>query len=246
MKPTLKTWLSGLFLLVFFTGTGSLLILSGRSNYETDCKDVQISIPGKHQFIEEEEIRRALSTCYGVIVGERLEDLDLNRMENILDLRPAIKKSEAWVTRDGVLHIEIRQRDPVMKVVDGKGNGYYADADGIVFPLSKIYEADVPEIRCEQAKGLSIQWLTDAIDLVHYLSRNEKWSSRIIAYGVAENDDFILFSEQERIIFGDFKNRSRKLDYLDKYFTRIQPRGEEYKLVNLKYKGQIICRKKDM
>ncbi len=246
MKPSLKNWLYGLFLLVFFTGMGSLLVLSGRANREIDCKDIQISIAGKHMFIEEEEIRKTISSYYGVIVGERLEDLDLNRIENILDLKPAIKKSEAWVTKDGVLHIDIDQRDPVLKVMDGKGNGYYADIDGIVFPLSPLYEAEVPQIQCTQAKGLSIQWLTDAIDLVHYISRSDKWKDRIIGYGVAENDDFILFSDQERIIFGDFKDRERKLAYLDKYFTRIQPRGEEYKIVNLKYKGQIICRKKDM
>lgn len=90
------------------------------------------------------------------------------------------------------------------------------------------------------------EWLLAAIDFVHKMSRDDHWNSRIVSYSVANNDDFILHSEKEEIIFGDFRDIDRKLRYLDKYFTKIQPREDGYKIVNIKYKGQIICRKKDM
>ncbi len=245
MKLTLKSWLCSLFVLVFTTGIGALLVLTQRESHELACKTIEVSIPGEMRFVNEEEVLGSLSS-YGIIIGERLCDIDLARIENILNVKPSVKQSEAWVTQDGVLHIAVYQREPVLKIVDKKGRGYYADAEGIVFPLSTSFDAQVPQILCSTSKGMSIHWLTQAISLVNYISGSEKWNSRIISYSIAENNDFILHSDKEQIIFGDFKDRERKFSYLDKYFTKIQPREEGYKIVNLKYNGQIICRKKDM
>ncbi len=246
MKFTLKTWLCYLFVLVFFTGIGALLVLSQRESHELACKNIEVSIPGELHFVNTEDILNSLSSSYGVLIGERLCDINLGRIENILNIKPSVRQSEAWVTKDGVLHVAVYQREPVVKIVDKKGRGYYADAEGIVFPLSPVYDASVPQILSSTAKGMSIQWLTQAISLVNYISGSDRWNSRIISYSIAENNDFILHSDKEQIIFGDFNDRDRKFSYLDEYFTKIQPREDGYKIVNLKYKGQIICRKKDM
>ncbi len=246
MKTSLKNWLYSLLILTALAGTGVLLVLTGRENAVIDCNSVDVQLPGEQCFITQADVLEYLEGGYGVVIGKRIQDIDLQHVEEILNIRPSIEKSEAWVTKDGTLHITVYQRTPVLKVLNDKGKGYYADAEGIIFPLSEHYDADVPVILCPTNKGLSIRWLTDAIALVHHLSHNPKWADMIKGYGVAENDDFILFSEKERIIFGDFNDRDKKLSRLDKYFSQIQPRGDEYKIVNLKYKGQIICRKKDM
>ena len=246
MKLSLKNWFYSLLLLTALAGTGVMIAVTGRENAVIDCNSVEVQLPGEQCFITQADVADYLEGGYEVVIGKRIQDIDLQRIEEILDIRPSIKKSEAWVTRDGTLHITVYQRTPVLKILDDKGKGCYADAEGIVFPLSGHYDADVPVILCPTDKALSIRWLTEAIDLVHYLSHNPRWADTIKGYGVAENNDFILLSEKERIIFGDFNDRDMKLARLDRYFSRIQPRANEYKTVNLKYKGQIICRKKDM
>ena len=246
MKRRLKNILYIVALTVFLVGTGLLLHFSGKYNHSIACNKIEMSISENHKFISEETCTNNLKRAYGVIIGERLEDLDLFRIESILELNLAIENCEAWVTKDGVLHIEIQQREPVMKVMDKKANAYYVDREGIIFPVSEDYEADVPVILCDTAKGMNQEWLTEAIALVYELSNSEKWKSRINRYSVDENNDLLLHSDKEKIIFGDLKNKERKLAYLDKYYSEIRPLDKEYKVVNLKYKGQIICRKKTM
>ena len=246
MKRRLKIILNIVALTVFVVGTGLLLHFSGKYNHSIACNKIEMSISENHKFISEETCTNNLKRAYGVIIGERLEDLDLFRIESILELNLAIENCEAWVAKDGVLHIEIQQREPVMKVMDKKANAYYVDREGIIFPVSEDYEADVPVILCDTAKGMNQEWLTEAIALVYELSNSEKWKSRINSYSVDENNDLLLHSDKEKIIFGDLKNKERKLAYLDKYYSKIRPLDKEYKVVNLKYKGQIICRKKTM
>ena len=246
MKRTLKIISSVLALCVFFVGTGVLIYLSDKKDRSIACNKIDISISEKHRFISEEDILNRLRSAYGVIIGERVKELDLYRIESILELNLAIKNCEAWTTKDGILHIDIEQREPVMKVMDRKKNAYYVDKDGIIFPVTEDYEAQVPVILCDTAKGMNQDWLSAAIDLVYELSSSAKWKERIVSYSVEENNDFVLHSDKEKIIFGDFKDKKRKLAYLDKYYSEIRPLDKEYKVVNLKYKGQIICRKKTL
>ena len=246
MRKAFKIGLWTLTLLVYFTGMGGLLYITQKNDCQLACNNISVKIKGPHHFVSEEGIADFIERKCGNLIGERLANIDLYGIESAIGRLNAVEDSEAWVTKDGTLHIEVEQRDPVIKILDSDKEGYYVDIHGISFPLSKSYEAEVPVIRCKKAKGMDREWLLAAIDFVHKMSRDDHWNSRIVSYSVANNDDFILHSEKEEIIFGDFRDIDRKLRYLDKYFTKIQPREDGYKRVNIKYKGQIICRKKDM
>ena len=246
MKKALKIGLEIASILVLTAGMVSSLILSHEKDYKLACSDISVDIPGKHEFLDKDDVMKLLKNNYGVIIGERLNKIDLFKIETIVKTRSSVKECEAWVTKDCILHIQIIQREPVLKIQDKKGNGYYSDKDGIVFPLSDKYEAEVPIIRCNTAKGMDREWLNDALDFVQMISSSPKWNSIIKAYIVADNDDFILLSDEEKIIFGDFSDFKEKMNKLDRFYTQIKPVKSEYKIVNLKYKGQIVCRKKDM
>ena len=56
-----------------------------------------------------------------------------------------VRDCEAWLTDDGVLHVQLCQRQPVVRFDDGT-NGYYADATGFVFPLQARGSVDVPVV----------------------------------------------------------------------------------------------------
>lgn len=246
MKQSLKISLYTLSFLIFFTGMGGLLVLTSGDEHSVACNDISIKINGPHHFISEDDITKSIHRNHATIIGERISEIDLFSLESSLKLNQAIYDAQAWTTKDGTLHIEITQREPVLKILDSHGEGYYSDEDGIIFPLSKHYDAEVPVIRCSKSKGMDQEWFVNALSLVKLLSRKDKWNERIFSYSVLENEDFVLHGEKEKIILGDFSDIDRKLRYLDEYFTKIKPLGNEYKLVNLKYNGQIICRKKDI
>lgn len=243
MKKVLTYTLYILAFLLFFGWMAALLVLTDREKQLLDCNAIDITVSGEDEFVSTEDVQKVLDRLEEYI-GQRLYSIDLYRIESALNAQEAIAESQAWITRNGLLHVDVRQRKPVLMVTNGKGEGYYADIDGNIFSCKSDYKADVPEIECKLVRGMDQEWLKQAIALVYRLSQDEVWHERINSYSIAENDDLILHSQNEKFIFGDFSEVDRKLRYIDRYFTRISPLDEGYRTVNVKYKGHILCRKK--
>lgn len=241
MKKAVSTVLTVIFFLVFFAGMGVLLHFSKQEVHGIACKELQVSIPGPHQFLTEEDVRGFVDNFYGIYVGQRLEDVGIGSIEKMLLTKAQVRDADVWITDDGVLHVEVIQRDPVMRLEKG-GKGCYADRDGNLFPLCDNYTADVPVINCDPMLGADPKWLSQTIALVRKISESPVWSKRLSAFEVADNGDIVLIGEDLRIVYGDFSESARKFAAMEKYFSSIAPR-RDYNSVNVKYKGQIICRK---
>ncbi|MGM9790929.1 MAG: cell division protein FtsQ/DivIB [Candidatus Cryptobacteroides sp.] len=245
MKRAVRITLQSLFFLVFLTGMGTLLYLSAQKRHRISCSELRVNIVDGEKFVSAQQIDAFILRSYGVCRGERIDSIGLDRIERLICSRDEVKGCEAWVTDDGVLHVDVLQRTPVMRF-NKNGEGYYVDAEGYVFPLGDNYEAPVPVIDSDLKKGFDSDWLHSAIALVTRMSASPVWKDRIVGYEVDGSGDFILRSEQTCFIWGDFADGARKLSYLEKYYDRILPRcsaDDTYTTVNLKYKGQIICRK---
>ena len=242
MKRAVRITLQSLFFLVFFAGMGALLLLSARQRHEISCSEVRVNVVGGEKFVTAEGISAFIDRAYGTCRGVRIDSLGLDRIERLVCGKDEVAGCEAWVTDDGVLHVDVTQRTPVMRF-NRKGEGYYVDAEGYLFPLSDIYEAPVPVIDSDLKKGFDSDWLMGAIKMVSTISSSPVWKDRIVGYELGNDGDFVLRSEHTRFIWGDFSESERKFSYLEKYFKRVLPTQQDYKTVNLKYKGQIICRK---
>lgn len=244
MKKAVRITLTSLFFLVFFAGMGVLLHFAKAERHGISCRELQISIPGPHQFITEDEVRYSIDQFYGTYIGQRVEEVNLASIEKMLKTKAPVRNAEVWITDDGILHAQVFQRDPILRF-DYKGNGYYTDREGNIFPLSGEYVADVPVISCDPKLGFDKEWLTQTIRLVRKISGSNVWSKRISGYSVLPGGDFVLEGDELRIIYGDFGESDRKFAAMEKYFSTIAPLHAEnpYHTVNVKYKGQIICRK---
>ena len=101
--------------------------VAGReSRADLRCTDVVIEITDsvENSFVSVTDINRYLDREYGAYIGEPLDSLDLTRIEKIIDGRSAVMKSEAFVTRDGLLHIKVCQRKPIVRF-QVQGGGQY-------------------------------------------------------------------------------------------------------------------------
>ena len=236
-------------LLLLLAGLG---LIAGRACAERSrvlCNALDVQIKDKFEFVTEEDVRGFLDKKYGTYIGVRLDSLDLDRMERMLEQKSVVLKSEAWTTPDGVLHVSITQRPPVLRFKRGD-LGFYMDKNGLVFPLHKDYTADVPLIegaipRLEN--GENAEWAKGIIALMDYIRSSRQWKDRITGVSVnsAGDIEFRTADGKERFIFGRPDDLENKFGRMNKYYSHILPaKGEGfYKSVNLKYNKQIICRK---
>ncbi|MBO6168839.1 MAG: cell division protein FtsQ/DivIB [Bacteroidales bacterium] len=236
--------------LALLTAVFGLLVGCGRSERaKVLCNALDVQIKDKYEFVTQEDIRSFLDRRYGPYIGVRLDSLDLGRMEQMLEEKSVVMESEAWTTRDGVLHISIVQRAPALRFQRGD-QGFYIDDTGFVFPLHSSYTADVPLIEGnipQLEDGQNSEWSKGILELMKYIHNSKQWKDQIenVSVDSAGDLEFKTTQGKERFIFGYPDDIQAKFGRLAKYYSHVRPSKDEgyYKSVNLKYNNQIICRK---
>lgn len=219
--------------------------------------NVVIADSSINRFVSKADVKKFLDKEYGEYVGMLLDSIDLAKVEKIIDGRSAVNKSEAYTTRDGMLNVKVTQRTPVVRFQKSDG-GFYADAEGFLFPLQSSYasrvqviDGDIPlkansgykgEITDEKERA----WLGKVIDLVNYMENSRTWKDKIVQITVCDGGELIMVPREgtERFHFGQPDEIQEKFRKMEKYYTAVVPaKGEkEYSVVNLEYDGQIVCR----
>lgn len=258
-----KAWKYAVAALIIAVLAGILAVSSreGRKERrELTCAGIKVEIldRGGVSFVSESDVKEYITRGYENCTGKRIDEIDLSRIEEILDGKSAILKSEAYTTRDGILHVLISQRIPVVRLMSDRG-GWYADADGYLFPLQKNYTSRVPIVdgsiplsisggfKGKLASASERQWLDGVLDLVDFLSGNRRWNDAIAQIHVGDNGHLVIVPRKgrERFYMGRPEEFGRKFAKIEDYYRYIVPeKGQDaYSYVNVSFDGQIVCRK---
>lgn len=233
-----------------------LILISGaerRARHLMTCNGVRVEYTDDFRFITEQDIKNCLDTKYGAYIGQRLDSIRLDRIEEILSTQSAILSSEAYTADDSLLYIKVTQRKPVVRFQHGS-DGFYADAEGYVFPLQDHYtsqvpviDGEVPGISAEGPSEYSRKWLKDVTEMLEYMSASRVWAENIVQIHVDEKGELTLVPREgrEKFTFGQPDGAQDKFARMEKYYRYIKPSREEgwYGSVNVKYEKQIICKK---
>ena len=117
------------------------------------CEHVEVEFRDSLKFVSAKDVTSWLDRNYGICTGQRLDSLDLHRIEKMLLSRGPIVGCEAWTDDLGVLHIEIWQRRPVLRF--SYGAGYGTENDVWYKATSELEpEAMVAELRAQGVAGI--------------------------------------------------------------------------------------------
>lgn len=223
------------------------------------CKRIEVNITDSTDihFTTSKEIKTYLEKEYGRCVGMLLDSIDLREIERLVDNKSAVLKSQVYTTKDSTLHIEISQRKPIARFQNGQ-KGFYADSDGYIFPLQSSYashvqiiDGDIPVNVADGHKGEvenpdEKEWLLDMIELIKFIENNKEWKRLVVQIHVRKKDELILIPREgdEKFTFGYPDDIEEKFDKIKKYYTAIVAKKGTgyYKSVDLRFKGQIICK----
>ena len=209
-----------------------------------------------NNFIGEDDVKKQILKGYGnSIRGVLIKNLSLLNLEEVVETDPFVKKANVFVDANNNLHIDVEQRQPVLRIIDNSGNNYYLDDKGIKMPTSKLYSA-----RVVVATGNIPPYTTDFLHKENYALSNLFQLNHLI-----ESDDFLrsLVSQihidrqgdilmipivgNQKILLGDLSNIEHKMENLKKFYQKVMPveGWRKYSLINLKYKGQVVCKKEN-
>ena len=259
MKRILKYILVSLFAIVLVGCIVASYIAGKESRKPIVCKGIRIEIldSAVNSFVSSADVRRFIDRSYGRIIGEPVDSLDLVKLEHIVDSRSAVRKSQAFVTRDSMLNITVTQRKPVVRFQKRDG-GFYADAEGYIFPLQNTYashvqvvDGNIPLAANSGYKG-SIdrpeekEWFRSVMNVINYMEGSKIWKDKIVQIHVDEKGELILIPRDgdEKFLFGQPNSLVEKFSKMEKYYTTIIPEkgSSRYRSIDVRFEGQIVCK----
>lgn len=210
-----------------------------------------------NKFVTRAEVEKYLKKEYGNYIGQHIDSIDLCKVEKIIDSRSAVFKSEAYTTRDGRLNITLTQRTPIVRFQKSDG-GFYADADGFLFPLQNSYasrvqiiDGDIPLKANSGYKGIvtdseELEWLEKVLKVVDYMEKSAVWKDKIVQITVCDGGELRLVPREGReiFLFGQPVNIEDKFGRMEKYYSHIVPAkgADTYSSISVEYDGQIVCK----
>lgn len=213
-----------------------------------------IPLDGKDKLITESDAKNALLRAFGnTLEGTELEILEVERVEKVLEEDPFVADAEAYVDQANTLHVKIRQRAPVVRVLDYRGGNYYLDENGVKMPPSKHFTARTPVATgniplyaadfMEQKKHA----LKDLLYILQTLREDKFFAGFIQQIHVNNAGEYILtpLIGDQLIMLGDTSRLEEKLDNLKIFYKEGMPYAGwgKYRIINLKYEGQVVARR---
>jgi len=244
-----------------------VLPLTAAKRHEVMCEGIKVKVLDENEsfFIEEGDVLKMLKNRQDAIVGININDIDINELEEILQLHPSIKTANVYRTLQGEVGIKITQRDPILRIINKKGQSFYIDEEGKIMPLSTKYTAHVlvasgninlsySKIKMDQKEKIgdnsvdnSNSLLLDLYKLASYIYHDEFWNAQIEQIYVNKNDiELIPRVGSHVIVLGSIENYEAKFRNLKALYVQGLPRAgwNTYGKINLKYNNQVICTKR--
>lgn len=238
----------------------ALLIVTALTRKKrSDVKEIVVDIThladGQNDLIKEKDIKEILRKSFDANLNEnKVGQLDIARVEKVLERDPFIENAEAFVDAKNNLKVKITQREPICRIIDNNGLNYYLDAKGVQMPLSRYFSARVPVVTGAIAPYISDfldkkkYGLKDIFILVLRLKDDAFFGTFIQQIYVDAGGEFTMIPVlgDQKIRIGTVDDLEDKLQRIKIFYDKAMPYEgwRKYASISVKYRGQIVCKKK--
>src|ERR1700749_3628688 len=126
-KPLLRYILMGLAATVCLGGLIVLMSFIEVKKSEVLCTDVKVYIPGNQYFIDKQEVDRILLINNKPLIGRKMEEINIHELETKLKSNPFIEFAKVYTNMDGIINVEISQRQPILRIINRIDQDFYVD-----------------------------------------------------------------------------------------------------------------------
>ena len=169
--------------------------------------------------------------------------VDMNHIESVINSNGFIKKSEAYVSIDGTLIVELVQRNPIGRIIDDNST-FYIDDQSKIMRTSKLYSSNVPVV-FNFSESFNYDRIYKVCDLVYNDDFLRKHISRVNF--INKNYITLNFRDYEfDIELGENKNIDRKIKNFKAFYHRSinNETLNNYSKINLQFENQVVCSNK--
>lgn len=254
-----RLWRYLLFGFIWAVSLGGLVVLMsfiGVKKSTMVCKKVEVMIPGSQYFIDKEEVDNILGLNSNSLIGRRLENINLHKLEKMLQSNPFVQSARVYADMDGVIVVEISQRKPMLRVINMYGQDFYVDENGLKIPVSPNFTAKVLVANgfIDEPFGIKVDTLhtalaKDVYKTADFIRKDSLWAAQIGQIYVNDQHEIELIPRvgNQRILLGNADSLDVKFKNLLAFYKQALPQvgWDTYKAINIKYSNQVIGIKND-
>lgn len=249
---------AGLFVSLAFTAHESDKIKCGKI-------DIEVDNTSGNFFVTNDDVMDMIHSKGDSLIGRAIISIPIAVYERQITSDPSIKRAEVFTKHNGVFAVKVYQREPILRVMTSYGESFYIDKDGWVMPTSANYTARVPVASgfitenqhrmtrynlIEMSDSLKDRSILDELfQLATFIRNDEFWKAQIQQIRVEPNGELTLIPTvgDHHILLGRTDKMEQKFKKLLLFYRKgLNTTGwDQYSHINLKYKDQVICTKKN-
>lgn len=231
------------------------------------CNAIEISISDDNgnYFIENTDVLQMLNSKGKQPVGKPLHEINTALLETIINSNPYVANAEVFSTVDGKLHINIKQRNPVLRIINSEGENFYVDENAYLMPVSDKYTPDVIVANGNINERYTRRKIDEKVfvtndtankkliieqlfSIAKFLQHDSLANDLFTQIYVNENSELELIPRigDQKILIGDAGDFNKKIEKLLVFYKKgLNKTGwTQYCTINLKYENQVVCTKK--
>ncbi len=244
-----------LLLLILLVFLWSKLNFTGKNRMISEI-NVQIEADTNCQFLNPQEVTKAIETKFGSPIGKSAAEISLTKIEQVLSAIPYIEKVTAYVGFDGVLKLKIRERKPMIQIVNDLGQEFYLDSFGIQIPKKENCQPNILiangkiNIASKPGKASKLPIATELLNLGKFMHYNQYWDAQFEQCYVDNYNQLLLIPRvgSHSIAIDNTQNMSQKFENLSLFYRKgLQTVGwNKYVQIDLSIPNQVIGRLSDV
>ena len=266
MKKFLKI-LQVVVWVLLVAGAVVMVTLAEIEHYRQPCKTTVVSIDygAADVLITRRDVDSLLLKCAGIVKGKPLGYINTAAIEGAIRKQAYVARVKVFESNEGTLFIQIRQREPLLRIINRKYESFYLDESGALLPVNPNFSARVlvangiidnsymknPNYKVNiLALSDSVFYdslMTNLYKLTMYITHDKFLKAQIGQVYVNEAGEFELIPRvgNHLILLGgvdDLDDKFRKL-YAFYRLGLMKIGWNKYNVINIKYKNQVVCSK---
>jgi cell division protein FtsQ len=218
-------------------------------------QDYSITVKARQNnfFIDEKDVQKLLvAAMNGNIKGRQIFSFNLHQLEQLLEGNTWVKDAELYFDNKNVLHVTIKEKEPIARIFTTTGSSFYIDSIGRKMPLSDKISARIPVFTGFPEKKLLNSndsfLLKDVITIAKFIYNDPFWMAQAAQIDITpeRNFEMIPVVGNHIVKLGNGENINQKFHRLFVFYKDVLSKTgfDKYKVIDVQYNGQVIGSKR--
>lgn len=233
-----------------------LLIAAMKKKDEKLCTNINVQIKEVNNlaFISKQDISNTLQQN-GITKSKLLQQINLRKVEEILEKNPWIKNAELFFDNNQVFYAIITEREPIARVFTLAGNSFYIDKNALRLPVSEAQAARLPVFTSYPSDKNILSHkdslvLNDITTIAKYINNDSFWLAQTAQINISSQRTYELIPVlgNQVIELGDANDLKVKFQKLFAFYQQVWAKAgfEKYEKINVQFKNQIVAERRGM